>query len=321
MGRSLSWRVYACQSRALTARSRMLSNALSIATQQTWRFFTAPTSPRPIATLRIAFSLIALTQAALLSNHLLEIYGPYGYVQWIISEEIPTDWLPRLGWVASVFARCGIAPERCVLGLFGFYVMTLLGLLVGWQTRWMAVLSWLAHLTLTNSGLFFSYGVEAFVGIVHFYLTWMPAGASYSIDHWLSRQPITASMLARLSRRTVQIHLCIVYFSSGLQKLAGSQWRSGEALWRALSQAEFTHYDVGCLAWTPWIASIGCWSVLLIEMGYPFFIWPHTTRHLWIAAVIGLHVGIAVLMGLLFSATMIILTLCAFLHCPLRGNN
>jgi hypothetical protein len=52
---------------------------------------------------------------------------------------------------------------------------------------------------------------------------------------------------------------------------------------------------------------------MLIELGYPVFIWPRRTRPVWVAATAALHLGIGVLMGLwLFSAVMIVMTVAAF---------
>jgi len=56
------------------------------------------------------------------------------------------------------------------------------------------------------------------------------------------------------------------------------------------------------------------WGTLVVEIGYPFFIWPRRTRKVWAFAIIGLHLCIALFMGLVFFASlMILLTSCLFL--------
>jgi hypothetical protein len=63
----------------------------------------------------------------------------------------------------------------------------------------------------------------------------------------------------------------------------------------------------------PLLAKIMGWSVLILETGYPVFIWLKPTRKYWLLGILGLHTGIAVFMGLqLFALIMILLNLYAF---------
>ena len=53
--------------------------------------------------------------------------------------------------------------------------------------------------------------------------------------------------------------------------------------------------------------------ICVLEIGYVFFIWPKRTRLLWLTCMLGVHVGIAVTMGMyLFSFIMIVLNVAAF---------
>jgi hypothetical protein len=54
-------------------------------------------------------------------------------------------------------------------------------------------------------------------------------------------------------------------------------------------------------------------AVLILEIGYPFFIWPKRTRPTWLLCILGMHIVIGITMGLyLFSLIMIVLNLAAF---------
>jgi hypothetical protein len=119
--------------------------------------------------------------------------------------------------------------------------------------------------------------------------------------------------MARLGLRVVQIHLCIAYLASGIEKATGSQWRDGEAIWRSLMIVHYPRFDFSWLARYPWFAVVLGWGVLVVEIGYAALIWSRCTRRLWVAAVVALHLGIAVFMGLdVFGALMIVLTVAAF---------
>ena len=67
------------------------------------------------------------------------------------------------------------------------------------------------------------------------------------------------------------------------------------------------------MAQVPWLSKAVSWGTLVIEIGYPFFVWPRRTRGLWVLLTLSLHAGIALFMGLwLFSGTMAVLTFAAF---------
>ena|SRR5579872_6727339 len=109
----------------------------------------------------------------------------------------------------------------------------------------------------------------------------------------------------------------MIYLTSGIEKSKGEQWRNGEAIWRAVMQPGRGFLDLSWLADKPWVALALCWATLVVEIGYAFLIWPRRTRILWAGLTIGLHVGIALFLGLwLFSAIMIVFTASAFLVPP-----
>lgn len=75
----------------------------------------------------------------------------------------------------------------------------------------------------------------------------------------------------------------------------------------------YSQFNMSWLAWYPALTKAVGWGTLLVEIGYPIFIWPKKTRRLWIALTIGLHLGIGVFLGLeFFSLIMAILTLSLF---------
>jgi predicted DCC family thiol-disulfide oxidoreductase YuxK len=79
-------------------------------------------------------------------------------------------------------------------------------------------------------------------------------------------------------------------------------------------RADLGTVDFSWMAWTPWIAALACWVTVVVEIGYAIFIWPRRTRKWCALAIIVMHVGIALTLGLAaFSAIMILLTFCAWL--------
>ena len=145
----------------------------------------------------------------------------------------------------------------------------------------------------------------------------MPMNRAWSMDAAMGRVTGNAGVAQRISLRIFQLHLFLIYFSTGMEKIMGWQWRTGEVMWRAWMMPQFRVYDMTWLAWYPWLAKALAWSTLFMEIGYPLLLGIPRTRKLAAWGIISLHVGIALTMHLWsFSAVMITLTACAFLVPP-----
>ena len=277
------------------------------------RFIAEPASARPLAAMRIGLAAVLLFQAASIAPHLFVFFGSRGIVQAPISNAIVAGSLPRVAYVADLLAPL-VHDERVVLlGCFGLYLLALHLLLIGWKTRIVAIVAWLLQLSLKTSGTASAYGVFEFATIGLFYCVLMPVSEAMSVDAGSLRAD-RSSAAARLGLRVVQIHLCIVYLTSGIEKIRGEQWRNGEAIWRAVLRPRFQSMDLSWLAFYPTLPLLACWGTLAVELGYAFFIWPQRTRRITVLSAMAMHAGIAAVLGLWsFSGVMIALNVAAFL--------
>lgn len=276
-------------------------------------FALAPASPVPLAVFRIGIAAILLAQALLLSSQAFRLFGSSGILQGALAELTSVPGIPRLGMVSAFAARFGISEHACLAALGLAYTASLTWLMLGWRARAAALAAWLTHMTLMMSGSTTNYGVDQFTHIALFYLIWMPAGHALSLDAASGRVSGEPHWSAGLSLRVLQLHLCIVYLASGVEKALGDQWWSGEAIWRSLMLPVYNQYDFAWLARLPWLARLAGLGTLVVELGYPVFIWPKRTRLFWVALTLSLHAGIAVFLGLgLFAAVMMLLTFSAF---------
>jgi hypothetical protein len=257
------------------------------------RFFFAPCSSSPLAFFRIGITLIALIQGVWLLGCLPLLYGENGVVPWTLSKGIVAGYMPTLSSVQIA----GIPSNITVLVLMLLYLCSLCCLLTGRSFRVFAIIAWALHFIFMNTGFMESYGVETFVHIGLFYCIIMPASSEWN----------------QLFIRVLQFHICIVYLASGIEKAIGEQWWNGEAIWQTLMQSQFSRFDMHGLAAYPWLAKLICWSTLLTECGYPFLVWFKRARPYAYGAVVALHLGIAIFMGLeLFAGIMIIFSTAAF---------
>ncbi|WP_262249840.1 hypothetical protein [Parapedobacter soli] len=190
------------------------------------------------------------------------------------------------------------------------YMALCLLLACGIFTRGIAVALLLFHGYLfTGTYAAFSYGIDYIASSCLFYCAMLPPRPSQR----------SASSLHYL--RFLQIYVCIIYFFAGLGKVMGPTWHNGEALWKAVSQPGFESVfkpDLLFLGSYPLLWTMGGWVVVILELGYSLFIWFKGTRAYWLAAMLALHTGIALFMGLYsFSALMVVLNLAAF-YMPYR---
>lgn len=195
-----------------------------------------------------------------------------------------------------------------------FYIILSVCLIIGLFTRISSLFFILLHIAIFEGSPLYSYGVDIFSSIALFYCFFFPTNVQFSLDKIIFKKQ---RRNPGPYRKILQIHLCIVYVSSGFVKLLGEDWRTGEAIWQALHQIRHNvtiplNFDF--LSAFPIVLLLLSWFVVLIELLYPFILFIKKIRPFGITAVICLHLGIAVSLGLyFFSVLMILLTICAFL--------
>lgn len=282
-----------------------------------WRrfahWFSRPASPVPLAYFRIGVGLFCIFKMLDIQSSFLAVYGEHGIVQWSIAKTNMYSGLIYVGDVCRWLGHLGLSPNQSVYLLEAIYFASLGGLILGFGTRWMAAIALAINYLWMHVGGGLIYGMDLFTHIALFYCLVMPVGAAFSLDakrkHWTGA-PSTA---AGVTRKMLQLHLCVVYLSSGLEKASGIQWWDGEAVWRSMMLPVFNHFNVQWMAWAPAIPMVAGWLTLLVEVGYAFFIWPSKTRRTWLILAIGMHLSIGLFMGLwLFAFIMILLNLGAF---------
>jgi|GEM_PF-596583 len=275
-------------------------------------FLTKPASAKPLAALRIGVASILLLQTLAVAGSLTDLYGARGIMQWM---DTPlNEGVPRMVWFTDAAARIGINEAVGLRVVFLTYVASLACLLIGWHTRIAAVFAWLLQMTLMHTATTTAYGVDSFAHIILFYCMFMPVGHAWSYDQSTRRVSGEPTAWARLSIRMFQLHLCLVYLITGLEKAAGWDWWNGEAIWCALMRRDLCPFDMSWVAAYPWIPMLLGWGTLVIEIGYVAFMWPRQTRTLGALATISLHLGIGIFMNLwAFSGVMICMTGSMFL--------
>src|SRR6266480_7007484 len=276
-------------------------------------FLFRPATDRWLILLRVGLGLqITLYSLSLRSdwNYLLS-----GTVRMIAEAllSLQSHFVPRLGWPISLGTQVGLHEETVLFVAWACLVVAGCGLLVGVACRFSAIVAWFFHLCAAKSGGFVSYGMDNFMTIGLFYLMLSPLPDQFSLDWRLRNLRPKHSQLVGFWRRVLQLHLCIIYFFSGLTKCLGSGWWDGSNVWRALIRPPFNVIDPEILVRWRYLFPVAGIFVCLLEIGYPFLIWHSKTRKTWLICICGMHLGIGLMMGMyLFALIMIVLNVAAF---------
>ncbi|WP_036385057.1 HTTM domain-containing protein [Muricauda sp. MAR_2010_75] len=244
-----------------------------------------------------------------------ELLGDSGWVSWTISRNVLNPWLPHLSDFANFL---NLEEIEAINSLFLICFVSAAFLLVGFYSRLFSLILFLGYLILVSTMPLFTYGKDVFLQIILFYFLFLPTGNSYSIDNYLKnlkkRKCYRKSHYSRLGLRVVQIHLCIVYLSAGIEKIFLPEWWNGETMWYALTQKDFSSIELGFLKNHPIIFTVLGIYVIAIEVSYFILMWIPKTRKIVLINIILIHLAIAISMKMpMFAALMIIINVCAWL--------
>lgn len=271
-----------------------------------------------LSILRVGLGFLILCYAVSLANDWNFLFATGGpalvtrdFAEALLS--LQSRFVPRLGWLVDAGQRFGLKEQVILwltwLCLFGGGLAVTLGIF----SRLAAVLVWFLHLCVARSSSFVSYGVDDFITIGLFYLMLSPLPDRLSLDRMLRNPKLPKPARLGFFHRVLQLHLCLIYFFSGLTKCFGSGWWNGENLWRALTRPPFNVVSPDLLVRGKLLFPMVGIAICLLEISYPVFIWLPRTRAVWLAAILTLHAAIGLLMGMyLFAMVMIVLNLAAF---------
>jgi predicted DCC family thiol-disulfide oxidoreductase YuxK len=293
--------------------------ALSTALAGGWnRFFFTPADPTPLGLIRVMVGLLLFWSLFVTGLDLHDFLGSHAWADPAavraalgIDREIDPSWAWSFwSWVPDGGLRVVWAGCLVVLGLFT----------LGLGSRVTAVLAWVIAVSTTRRAPVMLFGFDQIAPTWSLYLAVCGAsGQAVSLDRFLARWRRTrrefarrrqdddrtlsagapaATISANLGVRLIQLHLVLIYGMAGLAKLRGDAWWDGFAAWGVVASGEFRRLNLTWLAAYPLILNALTHGGVFLELAYPVLVWNRLLRPLLIGAMVLLHLGIDLTLGL-----------------------
>ena len=161
--------------------------------------------------------------------------------------------------------------------LFALNALLLVGLLVGYKTRLLALVCWLFLVSLQNRNDMILHGGDPMVRMLLFWSLFLPIGARWSIDGvCATRRAYGQSVPTRhlsVGGFALLWQVCLIYWFTAYLKTDDSWRKAGTALYYALSIDLYSTWAGRFLLHNlPWTLKIGTWMTILWEFCGPFLL-------------------------------------------------
>jgi hypothetical protein len=251
----------------------------------------------------------------------------------IVASQLLVNWPDRhytwgdgAGWVEPVRDGRGWPS---FLGLFSqsggvafdlLYLATILFgtlMMLGVHTRASTVMTLFLWMSLYVSNPFVGSGGDAILRMVLLYLCFTDAGRHWSVDARIRERrgevrgivpPWMSTTLHNLAAILIVHQIVMVYLGSSFWKLQSDVWKDGSAVYYPLqTEAYSPWHDVlqPVLANSVLIAG-ATYTAIFVQLFFPVLLLYRPTRLLALVAITGMHLGIGILMGIMYFSLVMI---------------
>lgn len=296
------------------------------------RFVFSPRDPTPLGLIRVLVGTLLTWSLFVYGLDLQAFFGRSGWMNLEVVEAFRHEQMPY-SWSFWFYV-----PDAFLRPVWVVCLAILVMFTLGIWSRTTALLAWIIAVSTARRAPISLYGFDDVMSTWLLYLAATGAsGQAVSLDRFFARWKRNRAEVARrrkdglwtapdgvptptisanIGLRLIQCHLALIYGMSGLSKFMDVSWWSGTAIWGSFASEEFRLFDLTWLAAYPTLIYAMTHLALFLETAYPALVWVKPVRPLVLAGVIGVHVGIALCMGLFeFSLAMITANL-AFVSGP-----
>lgn len=270
-----------------------MTEILSSHPKSTWWKDLFSLDVRSLALFRVALALLILADLCFRSSDLLTFYTDLGVMpRAFLSEMRPDNYMT----LAPHFWGGSPLFEGILFLVAAFFAI---GLLFGYRTTFVTVISWLFMISLHKRNFLVLQGGDVLFRLLVFWAIFLPLGALLSLDNW--KKPLKSHRVISVATAAFIIQLCLIYWSSVLFKW-NVDWISGKAAFFALHIDQFTTPLGHWIREIKFLSPILTYFTLFMEGIVPFFLfipWKQgPIRTLVVLLFILLHASFALTMEL-----------------------
>lgn len=252
---------------------------------------------RTVAAMRISLGVILLLSHLLMLPDATVLFSDLGPV----TTEMMMRWSKHARW--SYYDH--LTDSNLILGIHLLGILPLVGMIAGWKSRWMVGLALLVQVAIHHRIPWAQHGGDRVLRFATLSLLLVPCGAAWSVDAWQrARRCVSApssAVVPLVTHRFIQVQWVIIYAATGMEKVVGHTWQSGDALYYALSLRTFQRFPAlteallasgavqGMLRWSTWV-TLG-WELAFVVL----VLFPRSRTWALLAGV-AIHIGIATTM-------------------------
>lgn len=205
-------------------------------------------------------------------------------------------------------------PDSMAYVVHLIYIALLLGATLGVLNRPLLFLTWVLAQGFIQRNYSVLFGADVIGTLLLFYLAFTNCQSCYTIRDLFSKwtqkkedhQPNRfGDQISSLFFRLLQIQIFTIYMYTGFEKLKGTTWWDGTALWTVLVNPQFTGFDLIFLKSFPLFFAVGTFVTIIFEVYFPVMVAFRKTRYLWLGLGVLFHLQIGILLSLMsFSLVM-----------------
>ena len=270
---------------------------------------------RQYAALRIAFGGLSVVYLLGLLPYVEAQFSGLGWLRDIQQIAVQNGG----GW-SLFFIQAGAQATTLAYAIVWMGIIAAFMLMIGWQSRLAAFITWLVWVSLWNRNPLLLDGDDAILKLMCFYLMLSSCGNCWSVDACLQIKPQQVSVWPL---RLIQFQIALIYFVSGWVKFHSPEWLDGTIMQYVLIHPQYSRWDGWSFIDNPLLSGVLVALAGFIrwwELLFPFLLIKARSRNISLLIGILFHAGLLLTMNLrwfpviMLSLYLALLSNCSFIR-------
>ncbi len=248
---------------------------------------------RQYAALRIAFGGLSVVYLLGLLPYVETQFSGLGWLR-----DIQQIAVQNGGSWSLFFIQAGTQATTLAYAILWMGIIAAFMLMIGWQSRLAATITWLVWVSLWNRNPLLLDGDDAILKLMCFYLMLSSCGNGWSVDAFLHIKPQQVSVWPL---RLIQFQIALIYFDSGWVKFHSPEWLDGTIMQYVLIHPQYSRWDGWSFIDNPLLSGVLVALAGFIrwwELLFPFLLINAHSRKISLLIGILFHVGLLLTMNL-----------------------